>query len=212
MRAAFLAALAPSLPRAVRTRFGKCATVRFFRAAVAALRVFLCAAFLCFAEVILGCRSYRFRLRVRAAFFAAPDRLAFVRFRAAERAWRESARCDAERRDSRLSAPLTARERLRRDFPFRKLRAACFFVLAEPLFGGGNFTPARRALDNPIAMACCGDRAPCFPSRMCSISSRTNSPACVDGDFPSRSSSRARSIVSCSGIANWFRCQRLPWS
>jgi len=80
------AALAPSLPRAVRTRFGKCATVRFFRAAVAALRIFLCAAFLCFAEAIPGWRRYRFRLRVRAAFLAARERLAFGRRRAAERA------------------------------------------------------------------------------------------------------------------------------
>jgi hypothetical protein len=86
VRSAFLAALAPSLPRAVRTRFGKCATVCFFRAAVAALRIFLCAAFLCFAEAMLDCRFYRFRLRVRAAFFAARERLAFVCRRAAERA------------------------------------------------------------------------------------------------------------------------------
>jgi len=70
----------------VRTRFGKCATVRFFRAAVAALRIFLCAAFLCFAEAIPGWRRYRFRLRVRAAFLAARERLAFGRRRAAERA------------------------------------------------------------------------------------------------------------------------------
>ena len=152
---------------------------------------------------------------MRAAFFAARERLAFVRRRAAERAWRDKARRDAERRDSRLSAPFTARERvrdgLRRDFPFRTSRAACFFVLAEPLFGGGNFTPARRALDSPIAMACCGERAPCLPSRICSISSRTNSPACVEGDFPSRSSSRARSMVSCSGIAKRFRWGRFGW-
>ena len=118
---------------------------------------------------------------------------------------------DADRGDSRLRAPLTARERvrdgLRRDFPLRTSRAARFFVLAEPLFGGGNLTPARRALDNPIAMACCGDRAPCFPSRICSISSRTNSPACVEGDLPSRASSRARSVVSCSGMTKRISLQ-----
>ncbi len=55
--------------------------------------------------------------------------------------------------------------------------------------GGFSGTPARRALLKPIAMACCGDRAPCLPSRTCSISSRTNSPAAVDADFPSRRSS-----------------------
>jgi hypothetical protein len=36
--------------------------------------------------------------------------------------------------------------------------------------GGGSFTPARRAFDNPIAIACFVDRAPCLPSRTCSIS------------------------------------------
>src|SRR5205823_11782145 len=116
-------------------------------------------------ELLRGSQFYRFRLRVRAAFFAARERVAFVRRRAAERACRDKARWDAVRRDSRLSAPFTARERvrdgLRRDFPFRTSRAACFFVLTGPLFGGGNFTPARRALDKPIAMACCGERAPC---------------------------------------------------
>jgi len=29
----------------------------------------------------------------------------------------------------------------------------------------GIFTPARRAFDKPIAIACFVDRAPCFPSR-----------------------------------------------
>ncbi len=51
-----------------------------------------------------------------------------------------------------------------------------------------------------MAIACSGERAPCSPSRICSISSRTNSPACVEGDLPSRSSSCARSIGSSSGI------------
>ena len=87
--------------------------------------------------------------------------------------------------------------------PLAMSRFACFRVRREvvPFFGGGSLTPARRALDKPIAMACLAERAPCFPSRMCSISSRTNSPAWVEGDLPSRASSRARSIVSCSGIS-----------
>ena len=71
--------------------------------------------------------------------------------------------CDAARRGSRFSAFRTARDRvgdgLRRDLAFRESRAACFFVLADPRFGGGSFTPARRALDNPMAIACCGTRA-----------------------------------------------------
>jgi hypothetical protein len=66
-----------------------------------------------------------------------------------------------------LSAFLTARERvrdgLRRDPAFRESRAACFFVLADPRFGGGSFTPARRALDNPMAIACLAERGHVLP-------------------------------------------------
>ena len=44
--------------------------------------------------------------------------------------------------------------------------AALRLVVAFALAGGrGNFTPARRAFDNPMAIACLVDRAPCFPSR-----------------------------------------------
>jgi hypothetical protein len=32
--------------------------------------------------------------------------------------------------------------------------------------GGASFTPALRAFDNPIAIACFADLAPCLPSRM----------------------------------------------
>jgi hypothetical protein len=35
---------------------------------------------------------------------------------------------------------------------------------ALPVVGGDNFTPARRALERPMAMACFVDRAPCFPA------------------------------------------------
>ncbi len=62
--------------------------------------------------------------------------------------------------------------------------------------------PARRALLKPMAMACCGERAPCLPSRTCSISSCTNSPAAVLGDLPSRRSSWALSTVDFSGIVS----------
>ena len=126
-------------------------------------------------------------------------------------ACRDSAFFDADRRLSRFSARLVARERFREGFlrrperPFARSRFAWRFVRALPRFGGGNFTPARRAFDKPMAIACSGDRAPCSPSRMCSISSRTNSPACVEGDFPSRSSSRALSIACSSGIPKLFR-------
>jgi hypothetical protein len=44
---------------------------------------------------------------------------------------------------------------------------ACALVLAEalPLRGGPNLTPARRAFERPIAIACLAERAPCLRSR-----------------------------------------------
>ena len=48
----FCAALAPSLPSAVRVFFGKCATVLFRRAALAAFLMFRFAAIRCFLVVI----------------------------------------------------------------------------------------------------------------------------------------------------------------
>jgi hypothetical protein len=64
----------------------------------------------------------------------------------------------------------------------------------------GMSTPARRASESPIAMACRAFFAPCSPSRILSISRSTNSPACVLADLPARLSARARSMVSLSGI------------
>jgi hypothetical protein len=125
-----------------------------------------------------GSSCYFFR--VVAAFFAEREREAADLFFAAVRACRESACFDAALRPSLLSAFNVARDR-RRDLvflpAFRVSRLACSFVSSDAFSGGDNFTPARRALDKPIAIACLVERAPCFPSRMCSISSRTNSPA-----------------------------------
>jgi hypothetical protein len=127
--------------------------------------------------------SQRRRFRVRAAFFAAAERERAERCLATRFACLDNARLDADLRLSRLSARFVARERFREGFlrrparPFVRSRFAWRFVCCLPRFGGGNFTPARRALDRPMAIACSGDRAPCSPSRMCSISSRTNSPA-----------------------------------
>jgi hypothetical protein len=131
-------------------------------------------------------------------------------FRAAVFAWRDSAGLDAACRGSRLSANVVARDRAADFFfapvlaflPLARSRCADLRVDSEvlPFFGGFKATPARRALESPIAMACLVDLAPCFPSRMWSISSRTNSPACVLGDFPSSLSFRARSKVDFSGI------------
>jgi hypothetical protein len=136
---------------------------------------------------------------VRAAFFAAVERLVAVRFDALFLACTDSARSDAADLPSRLSALLLARERAAEvsfttevffgaafraagrfagafvvaDFLADALVscAAFFFVALLAVLAGFALIPARRALDSPIAMACFADRAPCLPSRMCSISS-----------------------------------------
>jgi hypothetical protein len=43
------------------------------------------------------------------------------------------------------------------------LRTLAVSLDAWPFLGGLSFTPARRAFDNPIAIACFVERAPCFP-------------------------------------------------
>src|SRR6266849_2762079 len=103
-----------------------------------------------------------------------------------------SAEREAEERGSRRNAPLTARDRLgdgrRRLRPRATSRAALRLVAAEafPRPGAPSLTPARLAFDRPIAIACLGDRAPCLPSRMWCISSRTNSAARSQQAPPSR--------------------------
>ena len=127
----------------------------------------------------------------------------------ARRAWLERAREDAACLPSRLRARSVARDR-RGDgglFAFRLLfvsRSAWRRVRSEvvPFLGRGSRTPARRALDNPMAIACLAERAPCLPSRTCSISSRTNSPAAVEGDLPCLCALRARRMVLASGIGD----------
>ena len=105
---------------------------------------------------------------VRAARSAAARRFEADLRRAAVRACLESALRETEDRRSFFNAARVARERdvdgrRRAD---READAALRFVEALALFGGrGIFTPARRAFERPIATACCGDRAPCLPSR-----------------------------------------------
>jgi len=110
--------------------------------------------------------------RVRAAFLAEAERAAALRFLAADRAClarleREAAWCP-----SRCKASSVARERRRltgadprpaADLPRRRSAAALVRVRldAVPFLGAGSFTPARRAFDRPIAIACLVDRAPC---------------------------------------------------
>jgi len=52
--------------------------------------------------------------------------------------------------------------------PWRRARFAARRVRSDvvPFFGAGRSTPALRAFDSPIAIACFVDRAPCLPSRM----------------------------------------------
>jgi len=59
---------------------------------------------------------------------------------------------------SRRSAASVARERFFETFPldraFDKSRLAWRRIALDPLLEGGSLTPARRALDSPIAIAC----------------------------------------------------------
>jgi len=113
--------------------------------------------------------SQRRRFRVRAAFFAASERDRAERCLATRFACLDNACLDAERRLSRLSARFVARDRFREGFlrrparPFVRSRFDWRFVRCLPRFGGGNFTPARRALDRPMAIACSGDRRHVLP-------------------------------------------------
>ena len=127
-----------------------------------------------------------------------------VRRRAADFACRDSAFRDTVRFGSRFNARMAARARLAegrvRRRPARLAAFALRFVEALALRGGGgSLIPARRAFERPIAIACFADRAPCLPSRTCSISSCTNSPAWVVGDLPARLAARAFSNVFFSG-------------
>ena len=104
------------------------------------------------------------RLLLRFALVARRD-VAFVVLRclAAVRACRDNAERDAPERPSRFSARVVARDRVRDVFPVRFL--LLFRAEALPFGGGGSLTPAFRAFDKPMAIACFGFRTPCFPSR-----------------------------------------------
>ena len=108
---------------------------------------------------------------VRTAFCAATERDRAPRFRAVDRACLASALLEAALRPSRRRAEVVARC-LRADgfLPDRLRLKACWafrrvFSDVVPFSGARSFTPARRAFESPIAIACLVDRAPCFPSR-----------------------------------------------
>jgi hypothetical protein len=108
--------------------------------------------------------------RVRAAFLAAADRCLGLFLRAADLVCFARDLRDAAALVSRFNALVTARERFgegfRGFFPRSKSSCALCRVSASPVLGGDNFTPARRAFDRPMAMACFVERAPCLPSRI----------------------------------------------
>lgn len=113
------------------------------------------------------------RLLVRLALTAELWRADGPRFFATLPACRERELCEAALCPSRFKARVVARERVADGSlaewpcPLRSSRRACLmvFALAFPELGVGNFTPARRAFDSPIAIACWGEAAPCLPSR-----------------------------------------------
>ena len=103
-------------------------------------------------------------------FYAAFRRLLLTRparrFAAMLRACFERAFRDAPERPSLFKAFNVACERLREGFCRLELCLALLLVVeALPAGGGGSFTPAFRAFESPIAMACLGERTPCLPSR-----------------------------------------------
>ncbi len=115
------------------------------------------------------------------AFLAAVDFELAVRFDALFLACLESALFDTAPCPSFFDALVMAFERVADGFlcvceaassDVAFLRVDLLAVLLT-----GAFTPARRALEKPIAMACFADFAPCLPLRTCSISSCTYSPA-----------------------------------
>jgi hypothetical protein len=89
---------------------------------------------------------------------AAIDRARGPRRRAAERACPPNDRRDPAERPSRRNAVRAACPRLAEGFRLDRLRrkaaAAPRRVFIFPVLGGRSLTPARRAFDSPIAIAC----------------------------------------------------------
>jgi hypothetical protein len=137
------------------------------------------------------------RALVAAALRAVDDFSAGLRLRETARACLDSASCDAALPLSFFKAFIVARDRVCDTGLFCPFFSSSFFAClrvdegTEPFLGTFYFTPARRASDKPMAMACFADLAPCSPSRILSISARTNSPACVPGESPRRLSAFA---------------------
>jgi hypothetical protein len=107
---------------------------------------------------------------VRAALRAEADRCDAVLCRALLRACLDSERDDAALCPSFLKARRTARDRVADVLrpgvrAFAASRFACVRARDGVPFFAGRRTPARRALERPMAIACLVERAPCLPSR-----------------------------------------------
>jgi hypothetical protein len=108
--------------------------------------------------------TYAARFLVLAALCAASVRLLLLRFRAAVVACLERADAEAPALPSFFNARELALDRVGEGLLF--VRELAFPEADElPRGGGGSFTPALRAFDNPMAIACLALRTPCFPSR-----------------------------------------------
>ena len=111
---------------------------------------------------------------VATAFRADRWRAIAPRFFALERACFDSEECEAAVCPFLFKAAVVALDRVADGLPsepalpLAESRAACFLVRSEtfPSDGGCSSTPARRAFERPMAIACFVELAPCLPSRM----------------------------------------------
>jgi hypothetical protein len=113
---------------------------------------------------------------------AARERDAAERLAAAVRACRDRAFLDAALCPSRLSAFKIAREGLLipfcQDSSLSKYHGRLFLSFDVPFFAG-SLTPARRAFESPITIACLVERVPaCLRERARFLLSRILQPAC----------------------------------
>jgi hypothetical protein len=159
--------------------------------------------------VPLFCRVRAARRAADAGEFSPPcaRRLAADCFACPDRARRETVLLGSFSRACRAAAAL----RGLRFFPaLSDSCAALRLVLPLADDEGRAGMPARRAFDKPMATACLVFFAPCLPSRTWCTSSRTNSPAAVDGALPCARSCSAACLVASSvgslGVIIPLRC------
>src|SRR5262249_53817420 len=109
-------------------------------------------------------------LRPHAVDYLAVRLRAALRFACVEIALREPAPCPSRFRALRVARPRLGegdrRARMPRPSSYASSAERPVRPEVRPFTGGFRGTPARRALDRPIAIACLVERAPCFPWRM----------------------------------------------